>query len=219
MHRFSDPSFVPKLRLMLDRDLTDWKRARDTYRRGQTGGVPADASHSYTNIYQGAFAAIGGDEVVVLMKGCLLNLEFGVAAATVLASLWNQAHPSGKERSFFGRDYRDVKQRQAQRQAETPPTCDHAEAIFAAARETAREAKDDSERHHAIALAQVALGIPHGSKRAEIDDLLKLPLPYASKQSLLTAAVRAGEIVQADDLVAAVREVGRSSAKPVLAAR
>jgi len=208
MHRFSDASFVPKLKLMLDRDLTDWKRARETHRRGQPGGVPADASHSYTNAYRDAFAAIGGDEVVKLMTDYLPNPEFGVDAAAVLASLWNRAHPSGKERSLFGRDYSEVEERRAQRQAGKPmPTCDHAQVIFATASKIATEAKDDDDRRHAIALAQVALGIPHGSKRTEIDELLKLPLPYASKQSLLTAAVRAGEIVQADDLVAAVREL------------
>ena len=100
MHRFSDPSFVPKLRLMLDRDLTDWKRARDTYRRGQTGGVPADASHSYTNIYQGAFAAIGGDEGRP-DEGLSPKPQFGVAAATVLASLRELSTSVGKGTLVF----------------------------------------------------------------------------------------------------------------------
>ena len=207
LQRLDRPQFVPKLKQMLERDLADHARARKEYSRSPRSPVSPDVTHSYTNLYQGAFAAIGGGQVVALMKEYLPNLQFGVEAARVLVTLWDRAHPSGKERQFlWWYDFSEVGERRKQRH-NPPPTTDFAEAIFATVRRITAEAQTDAERRHAIGLAQVGLGIPHGSKRTEIDALLQLPLPCSSKQLLLRVAARAGETLDADLLLAGLREL------------
>jgi hypothetical protein len=210
IQRLDSPRFVPKLKQMLDRDLSDRAHAREEYLRTRRGSLSPDVTHSYTNAYQGAFAAIGGEEVVSLMKQYLPNHEFGVEAARVLAILWHRAYPSGKEKQFLSwHDFSEVGERWKQRQDlhNPPSTTDFAEAIFGTVRSIITKAQNDDERRHATALAQVGLGIPHGSKRAEIDKLLQLPLPYSSKQGLLAAAAKAGETIEADILLAGLREL------------
>jgi hypothetical protein len=210
VQRLDNLQFVPKLKQMLDRDLADHARAQEEYLRSPRNPLPPDVSHSYTNLYQGAFAAIGGDEVIALMKEYLPNLRFGVEAARVLAVLWERAHPSGNDRRFFSlHDFSEVRERRKQRQstADSSPTTDFAEAIFATVRKTTEEAQDDAQRRHALTLAQIGLAIPHGSKRAEIDALMQLPLPYSSKQALLTAAAKAGETLKADLLLVGLQEL------------
>jgi hypothetical protein len=210
IQRLDSPRFVPKLKQMLDRDLSDHAHAREEYLRTRRGSPSPDVTHSYTNAYQGAFAAIGGEDVVSLMNQYLPNVEFGVEAARVLAILWHRAHPSGKERRFLlGQDFSEVRERWKDRQDphNPPSTTDFAEAIFATVRSLVNNAQSDAERRHAIAIARVGLGIPHGSKRAEIHRLLQLPLPYSSKQGLLTAAAKAGETIEAEILLAGLREL------------
>ena len=194
IQRLDSSRFVPKLKQMLDRDLSDHAHAREEYLRTRRGSPSPDVTQSYTNVYQGAFAAIGGDEVVSLMKQYLPNVEFGVQAARVLAILWHRAHPSGQEKRFLTwHDFSEVGERWKQRQDphNPPSTTDFAEAIFATVRSLLTNAQSDAESRHAIAIAQVGLSIPHGSKRVEIDRLLQLPLPYSSKQGLLAGAAEA----------------------------
>jgi hypothetical protein len=98
--RLADPQFVPGLQRMLERDLADWTGARDEYARARRGGPSPDVTHSYTLEYQRAFAAIGGEAVVRLMKGYLPDLRFGTSAACALCEIWNRAHPSAKAPHF-----------------------------------------------------------------------------------------------------------------------
>jgi NACHT C-terminal Alpha/Beta 2 len=214
--RFAPPELVPKLKQMLDRDLADRAKAIEEFSRTRTQPVSPDVTHSYTNIYQGAFAAIGGAEVVTLMKDYLPSLQFGVEAAQVLATLWHRAHPSDKEKPFFSwHDFSGVKERQSQRRngQNSPATCDYGEAVFTTVKGIMAGASNDAERRHAIALAQIGLGLPQGDKRPEIDHLLKLPLPYAVKRPLLTAAAIAGEVLPAKELLAGVRELLEAAKK------
>jgi hypothetical protein len=53
----------------------------------------------------------------------------------------------------------------------------------------------------------MGLGMPHGSKRAEIDSLLALPVPFAAKQRPLIASAMAGEVLRSDILVAGFDEL------------
>ncbi|MDP2224789.1 NACHT domain-containing NTPase [Nitrosomonas sp.] len=212
IQRLGSQQFVAKLKLMLDHDLSDRAQARDEYLQTQRSLPCPDVSHSYsyTNLYQSAFAAIGGEEVVSLMKQYLPNLEFGIEAAQVLVMLWDQAHPSGKEKQLFSwHDFSDVAEHWKQRQdLQNPPTTtDYSEAIFETVRKIANEAQNDTERRHAITLGKIGLHIPHGSKRLEIDKLLQLPLPYSSKQGLLAATAKAGEMLNADMLLAGLQEL------------
>jgi hypothetical protein len=217
LHRFGQAQFVSALKQMLERDLADRARAKEEYTKsGRRGPLSPDVTHSYTNLYQGAFAAIGGDEVVKLMMQYLPSPRFGVEAAQVLATLWNRAHPSAKEKRFFGwHDFSEVKAQRLQRGQPgcAPPTCEYAEAIFAVVRGIIANPVSDTARRHAIALAQIALGIPHGSKRAELDQLLQFSLPYSSKLSLLAAAAVAGETIPAALLLAGAAELVEAAKK------
>jgi hypothetical protein len=63
------PSLVTGLQQMLERDLADWARAprralQDTPRRP----LSPDVTHCHTLQYRRAFAAVGGAEVIALMK-------------------------------------------------------------------------------------------------------------------------------------------------------
>jgi hypothetical protein len=160
--------------------------------------------------YQSAFAAIGDATAVTALKGYLANPRFGVQAAGALLAIWNRDHPSGKAPiAAFGRDYSRAKELAKQRHEapEALPTCDYAEAIFDVVRSIITSAAEPRMQQHAIALAVMGLGMPHGSKRAEIDDLLAIPVPYAGKQRLLTASAMAGEVLRSDILVAGFEEL------------
>jgi hypothetical protein len=210
MIRFPDPQFVPGLRQMLERDLTDWARAREERAKAAHRSPSSpDVTHDHTQGYRSAFVAIGNDAVAAL-KGYLPDPRFGVHAAGALAEIWNRDHPSGKAPiAAFGQDYSRAKQLEKQRREapETLPTCDDAEAIFNVARSIGTSAAESRIQLHAIALAVMGLGMPHGSKRAEIDNLLALPVPYAAKQRLLIASAMAGEVLRSDILVAGFDEL------------
>jgi hypothetical protein len=210
MIRFPDPQFVPGLRQMLERDLTDWARAREERAKAAHRSPSSpDVTHDHTQGYRSAFVAIGNDAVAAL-KEFLPDPRFGVHAAGALAEIWNRDHPSGKAPiAAFGQDYSRAKQLEKQRREapETLPTCDDAEAIFNVARSIGTSAAESRIQLHAIALAVMGLGMPHGSKRAEIDNLLALPVPYAAKQRLLIASAMAGEVLRSDILVAGFDEL------------
>ena len=212
VERLGDPQLANGLRRMLERDLADWTKAREEhFKPGRHGGVlTPDVTHCHTLVYRRAFDAIGGEAVIGVMRSYLPDTRFGNDAACILADSWRRAHPSGKEPRFGSRhDFSEVKMRREQRrdEANPPATCDDAEAIFSVVRELGKPDRDDATQRHAIGLAYVALSIPHGSKRQEIDQLLALPQPYAAKQGLFRAAAMAGEELPAALLHAALREL------------
>jgi hypothetical protein len=219
-HQFADAAraagwlgaqrLVQGLKQMLDRDLTDWARARAEHLSSpRRGPVPPDVSHSYVLQYQRAFAGIDGPEVTAVLYEYLPDPRFGAHAAAALFENWNRRHASGSRPVTPWRDFSGVKtQRRARQDRHNRlPTSDYAERIFAVARELGQPGHEDTIQRHAFALARVGLGLPHGSKRREIDQLLALPQRYAAKLGLLTAAALAGEILPADTLLAGVREL------------
>ena len=211
MARFPDPQFVPGLRRMLERDLADWARAREERAKApHRGSTSPDVTHDHTLGYRSAFVAIGNEAAVAILKEYLPDPRFGVQAAGALLEIWNCDHPSGKAPiAAFGQDYSRAEEFERQRREapETLATCDFAEAIFDVVRSIGTSKADSRIQMHAIALAVVGLGMPHGSKRAEIDSLLALPVPCAAKQRLLIASAMAGEVLRSDILVAGIDEL------------
>jgi len=210
------PQFTDSLHKMLQRDRADWETAREAWKMDPRGPRPSDVSTSYTNLYCSAFIAIGGTAVVALMKGYLPDLRFGRDAALVLHTLWFQKNPTGKERRFGAwYDFSGVKGNRTLRQNEQNPpvSSDFAEAIFSAVRELVTQKGDTAVQRHAIQLATIGLRLPHGVKRSEINTLLALPLPFAAKRELLTAAAQAGEVIRGEDLVAGVQELLEAAKK------
>jgi hypothetical protein len=211
MIRFPDPQFVPGLREMLERDLADWARKREERAKApHRGPASPDVTHNHTLGYQSAFVAIGSEAAVATLKEYLPDPRFGVQAAGALLEIWNRDHPSGKSPiAAFGQDYSRARQLEKQRREapETLQTCDYAEAIFDVVRSIETGATDSRNQLHAIALAVMGLGMPHGSKRPEIDGLLALSVPCATKQRLLKACAMAGEVLRSDFLVAGFDEL------------
>jgi hypothetical protein len=209
--RLGTPRLAQGLKQMLDRDLTDWERARNEYQAsGRRGPVLPDVSHNYGLQYQRAFAGIDGPEVVALLYDYLPDPRFGAQAAGALLEIWKRQHASGETgRVTPWRDFSGVKDRRKAREVprNPSPTTESAERIFAVARELGQPAREATIQRHAIALATTGLGLPHGSKREAVDQLLALPQPYAAKQGLLTAAAIAGEVLPSEGLLAAVREL------------
>jgi hypothetical protein len=209
--RFPEKRFIASLQQMLERDLMD--EAREREERTESRRVGVHVSHAMINynlVYQTAFVAIGGDETTELMKIYLGDLRFGLQAAGALFEIWYREHPPATDRRFGSwHDYSNARALAKQRRAapRSLATCDLAEAIFDVATRMSKEGVGDDAQRHALALATVGLGLPHGSKRAEIDALLALPQPYAAKQRLLIASAMAGEIVPADVLAAGVDEL------------
>ena len=203
--RLGDPQFVPGLQMMLDRDLSDWSRAREEYSQAKhKGPISPDVSHSYTLQYRRAFAAIGGQEVAALMKRYLPDKQFGIEAASVLADIWRHENPPSTERQFvLGYDFSEVRGRRKQRldSEHMLATCDSSEAIFAVVQALGTAESDEGAQRHALKLAEIGLGMPHGSKRTVIERLLALPQPSSPKCGLLRAMVIAGEVLPADVLL------------------
>jgi NACHT conflict system protein len=211
IERFPDASFAEGLRQMLERDLSDREKAKAAYLSSpRRSSLSPDVSHSYTLDYQTAFAAIGGAEVIAILKEYLTDLRFGACAAAALYMIWTQENVPATERKFIGR-YDYSRARELRRRREEAPgkmtSSDFAEAIFAAVRSLGKSDADEARQMQALALATTGLGIPHGDKRSEIDVLLALPLPSAVKQRLLIGAAMVGEIVPADVLINGFREL------------
>jgi hypothetical protein len=208
--RLADPELSDGVRRMLERDLADRAQARAAYFAGpRRGPMPADVIMSYTNEYRRAFAAMGGAQVIATLKGYLPNPGFGIEAAGALLDIWRKDHPAGERRLGVWNDFSMVMPRRAERgnPGTPPPTSEFAEAIFDAARPLADPATRAEEQLHAIALATIGLSMLHGSKRDDIDRLLALPQPFATKRSLVAAMARTGEIIPADTLMAGIRKL------------
>jgi len=218
MIRFPDPQFVPGLRQMLERDLADWARAREERAKAvHRSPSSPDVTHDHTQGYRSVFVAIGNGAVVAALKEYLPDPRFGAQAAGALLEIWNRDHPSGKAPIVaFGQDYSRAKQFEKQRREarETLATCDYAEAIFSVARSIGTNEAEPRIQQHAIVLAVMGLGMPHGSKRTEIDSLLAFPVPYAGKQRLLIASAMAGEVLRSDILIAGLGELLEAGKTP-----
>ena len=198
--RLADPALAEPLQRLLARDLTDYEAARAA-RISSRGRSSGDIT-GYTFMYARAFAAMHDGPVVEVLTRGLSDLRWGVDAAGALHEIWLADH-GAKERRFGGwTDYSDHLALREKRNAVVPlPTSDFAEAIFAVVRNLGNADKPEKEQQHAVALAVTGLRLPHGSKRREIDTLLALPLPISNKQSLLSAAARAGEILPSAHLM------------------
>lgn len=215
IERLPQPQFADGLARMLQRDFADWERAREEFKKLQRRGpINPDVSMSYRLQYQRAFAAIGGDQVVALMKNYLPDKRFGVEAAVVLSDIWARENLPATEPNLYGwNNFALARANRLMRRdgQNPPPSSEPAEAIFGVVRALGTDKSDRATQEHAIKLATVALRLPHGSKRAEIDALMGLPLPFATKRGLLMATAETGEILRAHDLIAGVQELLEAS--------
>lgn len=203
------PELVPELKALLDQELLRLKSARATHADARSRGDSSDASMRYDNQYQAAFIRIGGEEVASVAAQYLENHNFGTSAAHILKAL-AETHLSTPEPSTFRRWpwFDEVAQARANRAA--PPKPDplyaFAEPIFRAVDKLATADAGKDDQLLAIDLLRVGLGMPHVDHDALIARVMALPQPLAAKQTLLSAMVMDGYIVEADLIMKAIDE-------------
>jgi hypothetical protein len=214
--RLSAPQLAPVLGRMLAEDLTRWRLAREEMMQAHKIGAKIDpevrssAQMGHTLQYRHAFAAIGGDEVIQLMKSYLCGAGitgFGVDAAHVLKEIWEREQGSGGEkRIVFGTDFSEVKNRRAEREkAGGAASSPFADAIFDVVDDLIKSASSEEDHRHAVQLAVVGFSMPHGDREHTKEALLQLPQSPRERQTLFRALVLAGEIVFADMLLDGLR--------------
>ena len=175
----------------------------------------SDAAHNWTNHYREAFAAIGGDAVVEIMRAYLEDEDFGFDAGLVLKEIWDrdQNTPAASPLKTWP-DFSTVAARREQRRAEAATAAAPAAAtIFAAIERMVAPGSSEKRQRVAIALGRIGLIMPHGNQRAAIDALLALPLPVRGKRELLAALVLDGEVIGAELPAAGYPRMGCGGAR------
>ena len=221
VERLATPELVPVLNRMLTEDLTRWREAREEFLASLKQGVRlhTDAHMCYRLRYRCAFAAIGGDAVVELMKSYLPDFGFygfAVDAARVLKELWDQQQPKAAERPFVSwPDFSGVGARRIERQRQSTErrSSPFAEAILSVVRDLIQPDKGKEAHNYALELAYIAFSMPYGDERKTIDALLALPQVLRARQKLLTVLALAGEIVSSDMVLDGIRSLGEEFRK------
>jgi hypothetical protein len=220
MGRLAAPEFVGVLQRMLAEDLARWRRSRDEFLAGLKNGVRvhSDAQMSWTLQYRRAFAAIGDDAVVKLMRAYLPDrgyCSFGVDAAHVLKEIWERRQNPSKDKRFISQpDFSEVGTRRTERQSQGAARADptsFANEILAVVDALTAQGSDDEARAHAVRLASIAFGMPYSDRRSTIDTLLSLPQPLREKQKFLTVLVLAGEVIQSEMVLNCIKALQEES--------
>ncbi len=203
IERLALSQLVPVLQKFLTEDIQRWAQAKKDYKEGLKQGnrIDNDACMSWTLQYRRAFAAIGDDQVIELMKSYLPDPEFGFDAACVLKSIWDSIQPVLEDKRFKSwPDYSIVGDQRIERQSQgvNIETVEFVDDILAVVDRLLQKDCDEKVQKQALQLAKIAFRMPYKNKEGMIARLLKLPLPAAAKQDLLMILVLAGEIISAD---------------------
>jgi len=204
IERLASPQLVSVLQKLLAEDLKRRELAKKE-REGaqkQRNSIDNDAHMSCTLQYRRAFASIGDDQTIELMKSYLPDLEFGFDAACVLKSIWKNKQSPVENESFFKSwpDFSVVEDQRIERQSQDNniETAEFVDDILATVDGLLQKDCDEKAQKHALQLAKIAFSMPYKNKEEMIDRLLELPLSATAKQDLLTVLVLAGEIISAD---------------------
>jgi hypothetical protein len=211
--RLESPALVPVLQELQVEDLERQKRAMKEFLEGQKNGrhIQNDARMSWTLQYRCAFAAIGDDQTVRIMKSYLPNHDFGVDAAYVLKAVWIKSQPA-KEDSGFIRSWPDfsvVPNEYTKRQSSTGiETQAFVNDILTVVDGLINQSDaQDADYRHALKLASVAFSMPYVDKADMIQLLLQLPLPTIEKQDLLNVLVLSGEVISSEIVLQGIDEL------------
>ena len=212
--RLAAPELLPVLKQLLEEDLKRWRRARDEFfaarDRGMNIAIPSDVCMSYVNLYGRAFAAIGSDEVIELMKTYLPDANFGFDAACVLKAIWDREHNHQKDKWLSPwPDFSEVKARRLKRQelGSTRDTSPFADAIILVVDDLVKPGSSPDDQRQALQLAKIAFSMPYGDKTATIERLLELPHQLRAKRELLAVLVLAGEIISANMVLDGIKNL------------
>jgi hypothetical protein len=174
----------------------------------QRGDAVDEARHPHTREYFRAFLAIKTPETIALMRTYLEHKDFGVLAARVLADFWRANNEPPKDKRFFGDvDWSDVKVKRAARATDPNFTCDEAEAIFEVIDRLITEEDAPEQQRLGVALAIVALRLPHGQRNDVIRRLISIAPRKAYESSgydLLLSLVLSGDKIDIADVNAGI---------------
>jgi hypothetical protein len=201
--RLGSAALVPVLQELLLEDLARRKRAKEEFAEARKNGrhIQNDARMSYSLLYRSAFAAIGDDQTVQIMKTYLSNPDFGFDAAHVLKAVWKKSQPAEDESGFLGLlpDFSMVPEQYIKRQSETGgETHEFVNDILAVIDNLIKPDAKETDYRYALKLATVAFSMPYVDKAHTIASLLQLPLPAIAKQDLLTVLVLSGETIPSE---------------------
>ncbi len=204
---FSD--FLPMLKEFLEQDFVEREKEQNDFKK--TGRRPSNGSACNKSLYGQAFASIGSPEAIQMMFEYLPDVRFGFEASCVLFQIWRRDNPSGNDDRFSTwPDFSEVKSKRkylSENPDEPLDTCAFAEAIFDTINKIITSDCTDEQQKHAIAIAKVALGMPHGRKNKEVDMLLNLPQQYSLKINLLSAFAMTGEVISSEFLKGGFNEL------------
>ncbi len=199
--RIRSPTLVPVLHKLMLEDASRRKKESEEWLAASKQGRNIDngVSMRWTLQYQRAFAAIGDDQTVTLMKSDLPGEDFGSEAAYVLRSIWQDSLPKkeGDDKGVLrtSPDFSVIRERHAARisgkKIDTFPFVDD---ILAVVNELRQSASSDDQKH-ALVLAKVAFSMPYEGKDDVIVALLQLPLPASNKRDLLTMLALSGQML------------------------
>lgn len=212
VERLGSPSLVPVLQKLLSEDLARRKRAMEEFLDARKKGrkIQNDAHMCWTLQYRRAFAAIGDDQTVRIMKSYLPDPDFGVDAAHVLKAVWRRSQPPEEKPGFFKPwpDFSVVPDEYAKRQSGTGgDTLTFVNDILAVIYDLIKPGAEDADYKHALKLATVAFSMPYVDKADTISSLLQLPLPTIDKQDLLTTLAVSGETIPSEVVLQGIDEL------------
>jgi hypothetical protein len=208
-------NLLPLLKRLLDEDLRRWRafkeQARADHYRG--GTATNEARMSWTLQYQRAFHAISGPETAALMREYLPDEDFGLPAALVLAGQWRAANePSDGKRWKSGPDFSRVVEKRAAHASDPKASSEQADVIFSAIEPLINGDATETMKKHAIALAIVALALPHGQRGDTIKALFAIA-GRCSRCTLLNNLVLSGEIIDVELVKQGIADVFEAALK------
>lgn len=210
--RLESPALVPVLQELLSEELERRKREMKEFLDARKNGrhIHNDARMSWTLQYQRAFAAIGDDQTVRIMKAYLPSHDFGLDAAYVLKAVWMKSQPVKKDSGFI-RSWPDISVVPGGCTKRQSGTGDETQAfvndILAVVDDLIKSDAQDTDFKHAIDLASVAFSMPYVDKADMIRSLLQLPLPAENKQGFLEVLRLSGEVIPSEIVLEVINDL------------
>ena len=208
-------SLLPLLKRLLDEDLRRWRAFKEQARADHYHGgtVTNEARTSWTLQYQRAFHEISGPETAALMREYLLDEDFGHPAALVLTGQWRAANePSDGKRWQSDPDFSRVAEKRAAHASDPAASSAQADAIFDAIEPLISKDASETMKKQAVALATMAVALPHGQRIDMIEALLAIADRYL-RLKLLNNLVLSGKIINVELVKQGIADVFESAQK------
>ena len=207
--RVPSTELLPLLKRLLDAELRRWRefRMRAVERKGSNDMAWNQARTSYVSDYKRAFGAIESDKATEIMKEYLLDWDFGVAAAEVLAGQWHAKQDSGEKESWSpSPEWSRVAKRRAMRRDYPNESSQEAAAIFSAIEQLIGVNATGNRMNHAMSLAKVAAELPHEQHRASMNAVIETADHY-SRLLLLKKLVLSGETIAVERVTQGIEDL------------